>query len=107
MCDIIGNNSRSVKVKALFDSGSQQTYAANRLVKILNLKPLREISMLVKTFASEAKRTEAKEYEIIIKAANGEAVPVKAVGVPTICDKIAGQVVKKAVKKHPFLQTLR
>ena len=44
---------------------------------------------------------------MIIKAANGEAVPVKAVGVPTICDKIAGQVVKKAVKKHPFLQTLR
>ena len=49
MCNLIGNNDRTVAVKALFHSGSQQTYIANHLVKVLNLK-LREVNMLVQTY---------------------------------------------------------
>ena len=44
VCNLIGNNDRTEAVKALFDCGSQQTYIANRLVKPLNLKPVRDIN---------------------------------------------------------------
>ena len=104
---VMGNNQRIVGVKALFDSCSQQTYIAQRLTKILNLKPLRDISMLVKTFGSEAKNIDAKEYEINLRCSNGEIVPVRAVAVPSVCEKIGGQIVQKAIKVHPFIKTLK
>ena len=63
--------------------------------------------MLVKTFGSNAKNLNAQEYEIKIHSCTGDIVPLKAIAVPKICDKIAGQIVKKAVKRHPFTQNLR
>ena len=106
MCNLIGNNDRTISVKALFDSGSQQTYIANHLAKILNLKPLREVNMLVQTFGSNAKNLNAQEYEIKIHSCTGDIIPLHAIAVPKICDKIAGEIVKKAVKRHPFMQNL-
>ena len=67
MCTVIGNNEKDVCIKALLDPESQQTYINKRLVKILNLKPLRNVNMVIKAFASESKEIEAKEYEIKIK----------------------------------------
>ena len=60
LCKVIGNNKHVMLVKALFDSCPQQTYIANRLVKALNLKPLREINLTVRTFFSEAKILKGK-----------------------------------------------
>ena len=63
--------------------------------------------MLVKTFGSNAKNLNSKEYEIKIHSCTGDIVTLHAIAVPKICDKIAGQIVKKAVKRHPFMQNLR
>ena len=81
ICNVIGNNQRVVVVKALFNSCSQQTYISNRLVKILNLKPLRDISM-IRMFCSEAKTLYVKEYEIKIQLLHGEVLPIKAIAIP-------------------------
>ena len=94
-------------VKALFDCGSQQTYIANRLVKLLNLKPVRDINMQVKTFGADPQNLRAKEYLIKLQSSTGDVIPIQAIGVPKICDKISGQIVKKAVKRHPFMQMLK
>ena len=107
ICNVIGNNQQVVVVKALFDLRSQQTYISNRLVKILNLKALRDISMMVRTFCSEAKNLHVKEYEIKIQLLNGEVLPIKVIVVPKICEKMRDQIVQKAVKVHPFIKQRR
>ena len=105
ICSVLGNNSRTVLVKALLDPASQQTYIATKLVKILNLKPLREMKITVKKFACEEKSIDAKEYEIQLKDHEGGIIPIKAVAVPRICETIGEQVVQTAVKMHPFIRT--
>ena len=106
LCNVSGNNKHVLTVKALFDSCSQQTYIADRLVKILNLKPIREINMVVRTFGSEAKTMDVKEYEINVRFKNGAVFPMKAVAVPQICEKLRSQVVNRAINLHPFIQKL-
>ena len=105
VCNLIGNNDRTVAVKALFDCGSQQTYIANRLVKPLNLEPVRDINMQVKTFGADPQNLRAKEYLIKLQSSTGDVIPIQAIS--KTCDKISGQIVKKAVKRHPFIQKLK
>ena len=61
-------------------------------------KQLREINMLVKTFGNEVKRLDANEYEIGVQSCSGEVILINAIAVPTTCDKIEGQVVKKRLR---------
>ena len=54
-------------VNVLFDTGSQQTLISDRLVKELNLAPLRQIDMEVSTFLNtEESNIKLSEYEIVM-----------------------------------------
>ena len=86
ICKLIGNNDRTVSVKALFDCGSQQTYIANRLIKALNLKAVRDINMQVKTFGADPQQLKAKEYVIKLQSSGDEVIPIQVIGVPKICE---------------------
>ena len=100
-------NKRSTSIKALFDSCSQKTYISDTVVKNLNLTPLRRVNMVVKTFGNKhGKEMKVFEYEFTIKPRFGEAIKINAIAVPTICAPIGGQVIKEAIKSHPFLQKI-
>ena len=63
--------------------------------------------MVVKTFGNKhGKEMKVFEYEFTIKPRFGEAIKINAIAVPTICAPIGGQVIKEAIKSHPFLQKI-
>ena len=63
--------------------------------------------MVVKTFGNKhGKEMKMFEYEFTIKPRFGEAIKINAIAVPTICAPIGGQVIKEAIKSHPFLQKI-
>ena len=103
------NDTKFELVKIVFDSCSQQTYITESLAKSLNLKPIREVNMSIKSFGN--KRAQVKtlhEYEVCIKPNDkGSSYFIKAVAVPTICTPISGQNINVALEKHPFLRDLK
>ena len=61
-------------INVLFDTGSQQTFVSNRLVKELKLAPL---------------RLKLSEYEIVVKSVcNDQRRVTIALGVPKICSEL-------------------
>ena len=103
VCDI--EEKRNKRIRILLDPGSQKTYVLQRTADALNLKPVCEEQMIIKTFGSTSdKPMKVKEYELVVKSKTGMNLYVKAYGVPTICSALNGQEVKLAADKFPFLK---
>ena len=100
---IAESESRALGVRVLFDSGAQQTYITEKVVKDLNLSPIRQVNMCVKTFGSSREKVSSvKEYELHLK---GEStVKIKAFAVPTICAPVSGQDIRTVLKEFPHLK---
>ncbi|XP_066923450.1 uncharacterized protein [Clytia hemisphaerica] len=95
------NKARGVRV--LFDSGAQQTYITEKVVKDLNLSPIRKVNMCVKTFgSSKEKISSVKEYELSLKG--DSTVKIKAFAVPTICAPVSGQDIGTVLEEFPHLK---
>ena len=70
-------------VNVLFDTGSQQTFISDWLVKELKLAPLRQIDIEVKE-----SNLRLSEYEIVVKSiSNDQRRVTTALGVPKICSE--------------------
>ena len=55
----------------LLDSCSQQSFISQRIVKILQLAPIREMNMTIKAFGnSRGKNMRLKEYQVVLKPEN-------------------------------------
>ena len=76
------------RVRVLFDSGSQKTFISAKVVDKLDLKPLREESLGIKTFGqSEPEIKKRAVYEFLLEPLknNGKSVNVEAFLVDDIC----------------------
>ena len=99
---------KSCTAKNLLDSCSQKTYIAETLVKALNLKPVKEMTMGIKTFrATSEKVMRLKQYNLCLKYVDNMSIYITALGVPTMCGRISGQRIDLAKEQHPFLCELR
>ena len=96
-------------VNVLFDTGSQQTFISDRLVKELKLTPLRQINMEVSAFLNtEESNLKLSEHEIVVKSiCNDQRRVITALGVPKICSELKNQSYRIAVEKYSFLQNLQ
>ena len=95
-------------VNVLFDTGSQQSFIPDRLVKELKLAPLRQIDMEVSAFLNtEESNMKLSEYEIVVKSiCNDQRRVITALGVPKKCSKLKNQSHRIAVEKYSFLKNL-
>ena len=96
-------------VNVLFDTGSQQSFIPDRLVKELKLAPLRQIDMEVSAFLNtEESNLKLSEHEIVVKSiCNDQRRVITALGVPKICSELKNQSYQVAVEKYSFLQNLQ
>ena len=96
-------------INVLFDTGSQQTFISNRLVKELKLAPLRQIDIEVSAFLNtEESNMKFSEHEIVVKfVCNDQRRVITALGVPKICSELKNQSYRIAVEKYSFLQNLQ
>ena len=85
-------------VNILFDTGNQQTFISDQLVKELKLAPLRN---------TEESNLKLSEYEIVVKSiCNDQRRVITALGVPKKCSKLKNQSHRIAVEKYSFLKNL-
>ena len=77
-------------VNVLFDTGSQQTFISDRLVKELNLAPLCQINVDVRAFLNtEESNMKLSEYEIVVKSIrNDQRRVITTLGVTKICNEL-------------------
>ena len=96
-------------VNVLFDTGSQQTFISDRLVKELNLAPLCQINVEVRAFLNtEESNMKLSEYEIVVKSIrNDQRRVITTLGVTKICNELKNQSYRIAVEKCSFLQNLQ
>ena len=79
-------------VNVLFDTGSQQTFISDRLVKELKLAPLRN---------TEESNLKLSEYEIVVKSiCNDQRRVITALGVPKIYSELKNMVLKNLKKSQ-------
>ena len=93
-------------VNVLFDTGSQQTFISDRLVKKLKLAPSRQIDMEVSAFLN-TEETNMKLSEVIKSICNDQRRVITALGVPKICSELKNQSYRTAVVKYSFLKNLQ
>ena len=81
---------KNVTIKVLMDSGSQKTYLSEPIVKHLNLKPIGQETMVVKTFGGKnGQSMNLNKYEFCVKGVNdGCSICLKGFSVPLICSPI-------------------
>ena len=89
-------------INVLFNTGSQQTFLSDRLVKKLKLAPLCQIDMEVFKLTEESDMN-LSEYEIVAKyICNDQRRDITASGVPKICNELKNQSFLIAVEKYSF-----
>ena len=96
-------------VNVLFDTGSQQSFIPDRLVKKLKLAPLRQIDMEVSAFLNtEESNLKPSKYEIVVKSiCNDQRRVITALDIPKIFSQLKNQPFRIAVEKYSFLQNLQ
>ena len=98
---------RMQPIKILLDSCSQQTYVSQKVVKNLELKSIREVSMNIKAFGNnEGKDMLLKEYDVLKPKNKSTSMYMKALAIPSICAPISGQNLKLAIEQNDFLKNL-
>ena len=96
-----------VKIKALFDSGSQRTYMSNRVRKILNLKTESTETMSINTFGNTTSKTSlVDQVKFLIKTKSHKSFCLQALSVPLICLPIKNQPVAFARENFEHLRGL-
>ena len=98
---------KNVTIKVLMDSGSQKTYLSERIVKHLNLKPIGQETMVVKTFGGKnGQSMNLNKYEFCVKGVNDGCIYLKGFSVPLICSPLSGQRIDVVKEQFPFLKEL-
>ena len=97
-----------VKMKILFDSGSQKSYISELARKKLNLTPIRTEKILIKTSGRE--NEQLKECDVVefnVKGLNnGSRVQMTAHTVPFICSPLQDETVQLAQQSYLHLANL-
>ncbi len=96
------DGSKSVKVKILFDSGSQRSYVSDNLKSRLNLKSKKTETLHLNTFGEKGHRKQ--KLALCLQSGNGNRVRISALNFPVICSPLTTKI---EVDNYPHLQGLQ
>ena len=97
----------SVKVRILFDSGSQKSYVSQRLKEALSLKPVHSGTLVIKTFGSADEMVQTCDnIQFCVQGVNGLNLYLTANTVPVICAPLQNQCIELSRDNIPHLQGL-
>ena len=98
-----------VKMRILFDSGSQRSYISERAKRKLGLLSKRKEKLLIKTFGQE--NEELRECDVVELCVRGlsecSGVQMTALSVPLICSPLKEQAVQFAQQSFSHLEDLK
>ena len=99
--------SKQVKIKMLFDSGSQRTYISNRIKNFLNLKPESTEQVDVSTFGNPKTNSQSLDIVKINLHTQSSNITLQAISYPMICTPIKNQLVKFVKEKVENFRDLK
>ena len=87
------DGSRSLRVRILFDSGSQRSYISNRLKTTLKLKPVKSETLNLNTFGnSKFRKQNCDLVELNLEDKDQAKVTIKAPSFPVICSSLPSRI---------------
>lgn len=103
------NSNANMRIRVIFDSGSQRNYVTQHVKEQLNLKPGKRESLMIQTFgnnkSSELRMCE--NVELIVKDVNEQSsTSVNLFVVPTICPPLGSQEIDKAKRNFVYLSDI-
>lgn len=102
-----GDTNISLKVRLIFDGGSQKSYISERARGLLNLEASREQSLLIATFGTSKGRPKVCPVVSVDMCLKGQdSMSLSLYVMPTICEPLVGQPVSAYIKQQPHLQGL-
>ena len=101
------NESKQLNVRIMFDSGSQRTYISNYVQEKLNLEPLRNEKLILKTFGND--NPVARIFDVVKLKLHGikKNFVIEALVVPTICSPLTNQKIASVSQSYPHLKNLK
>ena len=98
---------RSVDTRAILDTGSQQSYATQRVKDALGLKAHNHQSMSIATFGSDEQKTQVCDtVRIGVVAKEGRDQELELLTVPFICQPLTPQPIDLCMTKYQHLSDL-
>lgn len=97
----------SMNVRAILDTGSQQSYASRHVTDTLKLKACRKQLLSVMTFASSDQQT--KNHDVVrigLATRDGKGQELEVFTVPFICQPLSAQPVNLCAAKYDHLNNL-
>ena len=82
----------TIKIRLILDSGSQKSYVSTRLKDALRLTVQQSVAVSIRTFGSEAEKTQKCDVvKLGLKARTGADLEISLYVVPLICETLSGQ----------------
>ena len=97
----------TIKIRLILDSGSQKSYVSTRLKDALRLTVQESVAVSIRTFGSEAEKTQKCDVvKLGLKARTGADLEISLYVVPLICEPLSGQPLDLTVQRFPYLSGL-
>ena len=97
----------SMNVRAILDTGSQQSYVSQRVRDVLVLKPHRKQTMSVMTFSSSEQKTQSCDVvRVSLATRDGRGQELELFTVPLICQPLTAQPIDLCATKYKHLVDL-
>ena len=98
---------RTLEVRAILDTGSQQSYATQRVKQALALKPCSQQTMSIMTFGSDKQKTQACDLvKVAVSTRDGGDQELELFTVPFICQPLTAQPIDLCASKYQHLTDL-
>ena len=104
------SETRSWKVKALLDRGSQKTYLSDTVRDFSQLDTISKQNVQIKAFGdTKGQVKELGEFKFVLRGWNGNVLQLYLSGfsVPVVCGSVNGQKVKFVKSNYPFLKNFK
>ena len=100
-------DSKELKVKVLFDNGSQRLYISNRVANFLNLSSESVEYICISTFRNnQPSNQKANVVTVQLKSEVEESIDLKVLSVPFICMPLKNQPIKIAQREFENLREI-
>ena len=101
------NRDQCVQIRAIFDTGSQQSYVTQNIREVLNLKPSDKQAITVMTFGSNEQSDQVCDVvKIGVETQDGNGQEMKLFAVPLICQPLSTQPIDLSPSRCQHLSDL-
>ena len=101
-----GFNKKEVRIKALFDGGSQRSYVSKRVQNILSSEIINKEKIKINTFNNNNSKEEIRDYvKFFVKTGKGNK-SIEPFSISLICLPLKNQLIKFAQQNYPHLKNL-